>query len=316
MSEGRRRVRLLLGTDDPRALLGLDPGAFDVQVSGSLRQVVDQVSERRPDLIILDESILDPAGDASRLDQVAPGIPIVIRRQLSEAGATEQWRSALLDVLSDEILTPVTILNGVVQVLSLRPDLPAVRGAELARSAHHASVRLRRLLENVLLAADFQAAHVRPDLRPSAVSALISRAVDRLPPEAVVRVSVSADEVTVLVDADLASKAVAAALENALEYTSGGQIDVSVHRTADAVEIAVVDRGTGIPDEISASAFDPFVQGHAGDNRSHRGLGLGLYLMRSIMELHGGRIEVRGGEGAEHAVVLCFPTGARDPRAS
>ena len=219
-----------------------------------------------------------------------------------------EWREALLHVLSDEILTPVTVLNGVVQTVIRRPDLPRTKGMELADSAQRASARLRRIVENILMATDLKSSRVQADRGSWSVSEVIARATHQLPPDAVQRISVESDHHPVVLDIELATRALAAAIENALEYTGDEPVDVAVHRTDEVIEIAVSDRGPGIPEEISGSAFDPFVQGHGGDERSHRGLGLGLYLMRSIMDLHGGRVDVRSLEDGSNSVVLCFPS--------
>jgi signal transduction histidine kinase len=102
-------------------------------------------------------------------------------------------------------------------------------------------------------------------------------------------------------------------LSNAAGFSRPGQtIRVSAERTDDAVMLTVSDEGRGIPSEIIDRIFDRFETHTAGTR--HRGLGLGLSIVRSFVELHGGRVSVRSTPGAGTVVTCIFPADGARPR--
>ncbi|HEY0338418.1 MAG TPA: HAMP domain-containing sensor histidine kinase [Burkholderiales bacterium] len=106
------------------------------------------------------------------------------------------------------------------------------------------------------------------------------------------------------------AEAVANLLSNASKYTPvEGHIELSIERHPEELLIKVSDSGVGIPESLRDRIFEPFVQGDAGNER-REGLGIGLALVKSIVQLHGGRIELKSegpGKGSEFVVRL--PTG-------
>ena len=113
-------------------------------------------------------------------------------------------------------------------------------------------------------------------------------------------------------------------LTNAAKYTPpGGQISLRVQPDGDAVEIRVRDTGEGIPQDMLEAVFDLFVQSHASLERSEGGMGVGLTLVRNLVELHGGSVRACSdgpGRGSEFVVRLPLsderPPSAAGPDAS
>ena len=120
---------------------------------------------------------------------------------------------------------------------------------------------------------------------------------------------VTADE-SLLVEADAVrlTQVVSNLLINAVKYTeAGGQIHVSAARQGDQVVLRVRDNGIGIAPDVLPHVFDLFVQGQTASTRSPSGLGVGLTLVKNVVELHGGTVEARSdgiGAGAEFIVSL------------
>jgi signal transduction histidine kinase/ActR/RegA family two-component response regulator len=98
-------------------------------------------------------------------------------------------------------------------------------------------------------------------------------------------------------------------LSNAIKFTpDGGAVDVRLVRSGDIVEMSVADTGQGIPPEFLGSVFEPFRQADGSTTRRHGGLGLGLSIVKSLVEAHGGAISARsGGEGQGATFVVRLP---------
>jgi signal transduction histidine kinase/ActR/RegA family two-component response regulator len=101
-------------------------------------------------------------------------------------------------------------------------------------------------------------------------------------------------------------------LNNAAKYAEpGGEIAVLVARDGDAVRVAVRDRGIGIEPEMLPHVFELFTQGRREAHRAHDGLGIGLTLVRNIVDMHGGRVEAHSdGRGLGSEFVVTLPLAA------
>jgi len=117
-------------------------------------------------------------------------------------------------------------------------------------------------------------------------------------------------------DAGRLNQVVTNLLENAVKYTEpGGQITLSLEQVGDEAVLTVRDNGVGIPPALLGAIFEPFTQGGAGTDRGGGGLGLGLSVVRRVVELHGGRVEARsGGPGAGSQFVVWLPITSRNAR--
>jgi signal transduction histidine kinase len=109
------------------------------------------------------------------------------------------------------------------------------------------------------------------------------------------------------------AQVVANLVDNAAKYTpDGGTITVAVTRTAREIEISVKDTGEGLPPEQLTNIFNPFIQLNRSDRRNGGGLGLGLPLVRSLVELHGGTVRASSaGVGQGSCFTVSLPVSAR-----
>jgi CheY-like chemotaxis protein/anti-sigma regulatory factor (Ser/Thr protein kinase) len=146
-----------------------------------------------------------------------------------------------------------------------------------------------------------------------AVATIVSTALETIRPLAEARqqeliVDVAADHLCLCGDRHRLSQVLVNLLANAARYTDrGGKIWLSVKRKQQALEIRVHDNGTGISPDLLPHIFDPFTQEDRATNRSHGGLGIGLALVRKLVDLHDGRVEGRSdgpGTGSEFVVTL------------
>jgi signal transduction histidine kinase len=230
----------------------------------------------------------------------------------------DRLKSEMIQLLSHELLTPVTVIQGTSRTLAeLRDSLPPEDVRGLAEGMTRATSRIRRLVANLTATARLDREDVEIATQPMTVSDLLQRSVVevagqedrlRLPNR-------KARQLRLWADPHLAPLAVSTVLENALALSPPGS-PVEIEAVLQGgVDIRVADRGPGVPDEIRERIFQAFTQGDAGTTRQHEGLGISLYLAAKIMAAHGGRIRVEPRPGGGSVFTLSFPA-VRDPGAS
>jgi two-component system CheB/CheR fusion protein len=214
-------------------------------------------------------------------------------------------------MLAHELRNPLAAISGALRLLQSaglsEPGL--VRACEAAeRQAGHMS----RLLDDLLDIT--RVAQGKITLRQEAVelSSIIESALEATRPQ----IQAMEHRLSVSYPADLLlngdpvrlTQVVANLLDNAVKYTPRrGEIHLSAEAQARQVVIRVRDNGSGIVPELQAHVFDLFVQANPSPNRAQGGLGIGLTMVRAIVEMHGGRVEARSagiGKGSEFVVQL------------
>jgi two-component system sensor histidine kinase KdpD len=230
---------------------------------------------------------------------------------------TEQLRSSLLSSVSHDLRTPLAAIAGASSTL-LANALPEKARRELLQSIIDESHRMTRLVENLLDMTRLQAGAVVLNKQWHVLEEIVGSARTRLRHELDqhdVRVALGADFPLISVDGMLLEQVFVNLLENAARYTPpGSRIDISADKRADSVVIRVADNGPGLPQGMETRVFDKFVRGTAGhpvDRR--RGVGLGLTICRSILEVHGGKIEARNRPAGGAEFVLTLPCREAPP---
>jgi signal transduction histidine kinase len=166
------------------------------------------------------------------------------------------------------------------------------------------------LINDLLDVSENKAGQLRLDIRPANMHAIVSLALDAVSvPAGAKNIQISAtlaDQAHVQGDPHRLQQVVWNLLVNAVKFTpEGGRIDVRLDRTDTQVSIQVTDTGRGIEADVLPRIFEPFWQGDA--VRRQGGLGLGLTIVRTLVEAHGGRVEAASegpGHGATFRVYL------------
>lgn len=227
-----------------------------------------------------------------------------------------ELKSRFVSMTSHEFRTPLaTILSSSDLLEHYAERLPAAERAELLATIRQAVQRMTRLLDDVLLIGKAEAGRLafRPvEVDLCALCRSAAMEAERAAPRAAathdagtrahVVLDLPAGELRVRADDKLLRFILGNLLSNALKYSpAGGDVVLTLRADAQALSIAVADRGIGIPPEDLPRLFEPF---HRGRNvGTLPGTGLGLAIVRKAVDLHGGRIEVDSAPGATRFVV-------------
>jgi signal transduction histidine kinase len=225
------------------------------------------------------------------------------------AESANRMKDEFLAMLSHELRTPLTSIVGWARMLlGTAPD-EATRLRGLAVIERSANLQAR-LIEDLLDIARFMRGDARLDLRPIDAGHVVEAAVEAARPAAeakglVLERQLAPGAVDLSGDADRLQQVVGNLLANAVKFTpAGGRVTVRLTRAERQVRITVSDTGRGISATLLPHVFEAFRQG---ERSEPGGLGLGLAIVRQVVELHGGSVQVESpgeGRGAAFTVVL------------
>lgn len=237
-------------------------------------------------------------------------------RLYQHAQEANRLKEEFLATLSHELRTPLNALLGWTQILknSRLDDVSRRRALEsIDRNAHAQSVLINDLLDvSRVISGKLRLEQIRLDL-----PAVITAAVDAIRPAARAReitldLAVAPIAGDVIGDPDRLQQIVWNLLSNAVKFTPpGGRIELRVEQSAGAVQIVVVDDGAGIEPFFLPYVFERFRQGDSSTTRTQSGLGLGLAIVRHLVDLHGGTVTAESqGTGAGSRFTVTLPVRA------
>jgi signal transduction histidine kinase len=221
----------------------------------------------------------------------------------------DRTKTELIEILSHELMTPITVIQGVAGTISgLGGALSPEDATGLADSVARAAARLRRLVGNLAATARLERGDAEADTKPVRVRELVASCMESFPGRLARFWVTGGESVEVWADRELAAQAIVAVLENALDHSPPDEVvEIDVTSGPGEVHIAVADRGPGVAPDVADRVFEAFTQADRGTARSREGLGIGLYLTGKIMAAHGGRIEHASREGGGAVFTLTFP---------
>jgi two-component system phosphate regulon sensor histidine kinase PhoR len=251
-------------------------------------------------------------------DGVAIGRILVLRDVTRESEA-ERMRTALVANVSHELRSPLTAIKGYVDTLLQGAPWEADTEREFLEIIGAAADKLASLVENLLDAAKMDAGVLSLEREPVRVDRIAQEVVGRLQPLTPhhdLTVVTTAHPSLALADPLRVEQVLTNLVENAIKYApDGGPVTVQVEG-GDELTVRVHDQGIGIAPEEVVHLFERFYRADTSLARTTRGLGLGLYICRSLVEAHGGRIWVESagpGHGSVFAFTLPGLTGLAEP---
>ncbi|ADI03412.1 two-component system sensor kinase for high-affinity potassium transport system [Streptomyces bingchenggensis BCW-1] len=256
-----------------------------------------------------------PAADRRVLAAFAAQAAVVLDRQRLQGEADQakdlaegnRIRTALLAAVSHDLRTPLAGIKAAVS--SLRSEDVAWSEedqAELLEAIEEGADRLDLLVGNLLDMSRLQTGTVTPVIREADLDEVVPMALGGVP-EGSVELDIPETLPMVHVDKGLLERAVANVVENAVKHSPPDRrVLVSASAMADRVEVRVVDRGPGVPDEAKDRIFEPFQR--YGDSPRGTGVGLGLAVARGFVEAQGGTLHAEDTPGGGLTMVLSVRT--------
>jgi signal transduction histidine kinase len=231
--------------------------------------------------------------------------------RLATAEQATQWRDDLLAIVSHELRNPLAVvrMNTNLLLKSVGGEAPEQSRKRLD-AIRRSSERMTRLVEDLIATASIEAGRLSIECKPTAVAPLVSSAIETLQPlgarKALRLESALAPGLPhVLADVDRVYQVLANLLGNAFKFSpEGGTVTVKGEPVGDTVRLAVADEGPGIPADKVRFLFNRFWQ--ASSAKGH-GAGLGLFIVKGIVEAHGGRVWVETRVGAGSTFFFTLP---------
>jgi PAS domain S-box-containing protein len=236
-----------------------------------------------------------------------------------EAEAASRTKDEFLATLSHELRTPLNAIVGWAHLLR-SGQLDAPTAARAVETIDRNAKAQNQLISDILDVSRIVTGKLRLSMEPIQPGPAVEAALDTVRPAAEAKEIelVSALDPAagpVLADPNRLQQVVWNLLFNAIKFTPrGGRVEARVSRVDSRVEVAVQDTGPGIPPDFLPHVFERFRQGDSSSTRRHGGLGLGLSIVKHLVELHGGTVEADSagvGQGATFTVKLPLLSAAR-----
>ncbi len=251
---------------------------------------------------------------AGALNQPIGGLgAVLVARNISAQKQVERMRQDFVANVSHELQTPLTVIRGFTETLLDNPDDPSSR--RFLELIHEEAGRMSRLVDDLLTLSRMEHHSMPMTRQPVDVPVLIESMAVKLAPR------IQAADLTldnripqhmplVSGDPDLLAEVFINLVANAVQYTPPGgliTLDVALDVSSSMVGISVRDTGIGIPAHDVSRIFERFYRVDRARSRASGGTGLGLAIVKHIMELHGGRIEVKSTVGAGTEFLIWLP---------
>lgn len=264
-----------------------------------------------------------------RLQEVLTERELLLRREAEarrEAEDANALKDQFLATLSHELRTPLNAIVGWIHVLRTAGDDEALRDRAIEVITRNSRMQAR-LVEEILDVSRIVSGKLALSLRPVDWVQIVDAAVEAIRPAAEargLRVEVVAERIPVAAEGDAVrlQQVVTNLLSNAVKFSQRGRIEVRLARHGSDVRLTVEDEGIGIEPDFMPHLFERFRQADPTPARTQPGLGLGLTIVRHIVELHGGTVAAENREGAQgarfivHVPLRPAGTAAREDAAS
>ncbi|MGZ3618267.1 MAG: sensor histidine kinase [Ktedonobacteraceae bacterium] len=242
-----------------------------------------------------------------------------LEKDVDELRKQEFWRRELIMNITHDLATPLTAIAGLGESLVDGVNQDHEDFEATGRIIVRETLRLRRLVQDLHLMAKVEAGAMQPQPKVLRLAAVVDEALAVLAPEferANVEPlnNVAFDLPPAWADPDMLMRVFSNLCDNALRHTpSGGTVVVEARQQGDMLEVAVTDSGKGIAPEALARVFDRFYRADTSRQVRTGGSGLGLTIVRAIVEAHGGTIRAENASQGGARFIFSLPIAEQAP---
>ncbi len=257
---------------------------------------------RRQPLLAAASPVLDADGAVSEV--------VHSMRDITRLKEADEAKTLFLATASHELKTPLTVIRGFAQGLRANPDWPDSHRERALEAMEIRAQQLTRIVERILLSSRIESGKLKVDLVPVDLRAMLTERAAALR-------ATTGREVTLRIDDDLPEAlcdeeaivtVVDHLLDNAVKYSpDGGAVAVTAAADDHSMLLTVSDSGIGMDDEQLRHCFDRFWQAESGDRRRFGGTGIGLYIVRSLVEACRGSIQAASERGHGTSFTVRLP---------
>ena len=280
----------------------------------AFNDMLDRIAERTAALSRANEELQREVDERKRVE----GERTIL---LAREQHANRLKDEFLATLSHELRTPLNAVLGWARVLRTTTVAPDTHGRALETIERNARAQAR-LIDDLLEVSRIVTGKLRLQVCAADLAAIVDAAVDVVQPAAAakrlsLRVGVDSRPAMTFGDPDRLQQVVWNLLSNAVKFTpAGGEVLVTLRRSNGYV-LTVRDNGIGIEAAFLPHMFEPFRQADGSSSREHGGLGLGLAIVRQIVELHGGTVKAQsGGRDAGSSFEVHLPSEVPSERSA
>lgn len=248
----------------------------------------------------------------------------ITERKLSESALREADRrkDEFLAMLAHELRNPLAPIRNAIELM--KSHEPGTQEADLRDIVERQVSHLVRLVDDLLDVSRVTRGKIALKKIPIPAASVVAHAIEMARPlleakRQALEISLSDEALWVEADATRLVQAVLNLLSNASKFSEpGGRVRIALDALAQQVRVRVIDEGRGMPPELLPTVFDLFVQGEHSLDRAEGGLGIGLSLVKALVDMHGGTVAAHSagtGRGSEFIVLLprCAPPALAAP---
>ena len=238
-----------------------------------------------------------------------------LARTRDEADRANRAKTAFLATMSHELRTPLSAIIGFSELLHRELLIKArePRHADYCRTIHQSGEHLLSIVKDLLDVSKIESGKMSVVAEPFELADIARAAVETLRPQALAKEitlvsKLDSDLPELMADRRATRQVLLNLVANAVKFTPPrGRVTLEAKRVGNMVEIAVVDTGIGIPAEHIERLGRPFYQVETSYARQNEGAGLGLSIVRGIVELHGGELRIESEPGKGSRIAVTFP---------
>lgn len=289
----------LIAKEQPLGLLHLEsysPDAFKEEHIPLAQELANQVA-----VALENAKLMEELGNAyKRLEE-----------GFLDLKEVDRLKSDIISNVSHELRTPLTIVKGAVDIAIETEDKDDRN--ELLQTCKRALNRQDRIIADLIDVAQFERKKYKLEPENIDLEPVISSAKNEIWPfdkerNVTIKVSLQEDLPKVIADFSALERILANLLDNAIKFNKeGGEVLVEAKRKDDAVEVSITDTGIGIPKDKISKIFTPLYQADATTTRKYSGTGMGLAVVKRLVEAHGGKIQVESEDGKGSRFYFTLP---------